>query len=98
VSFNRRAVVFSFAAGLVVFCAIQDRVTAAGTQQYVEMQRMALAGAAPPVRVDDVMAPAIRSSLRQGLLWGSLAAAVGLTAALQALRLAAAVARRSARG
>lgn len=75
------------AAAIVVFCVVQDRLTAAGARRYVALQRAALAGRAPAVTVDEVMGPAVDRSVRQGLLWGAgvLAAGLGL-AALQANR------------
>jgi hypothetical protein len=85
----RRVAEFAFVAAAVVFCVVQDRVTAAGVREYVERQRQALAGPegmplrrsgkqAPAVRLDDVMGPAKRRSVEQGLLWGGVAGAVGL--------------------
>jgi hypothetical protein len=88
---NGRAVVFAFVAAIVVFCVVQDRVTAAGARRYAALPRAALAGTGPPVTVDEVMSPSVRSSVRQGLLWSSGMAAVGLAGA-------AAVARRTRRG
>ena len=74
-----RAVMLAvFVAATVVFCVVQDRLTAAGARQYVERQRQAMAGDAPPVTIDEVMAPAVGRSVRQGLLWGGLVAAGGV--------------------
>ncbi|MBI4266141.1 MAG: hypothetical protein HY657_17335 [Acidobacteria bacterium] len=83
----RTIVVLAVAAAIVVFCVVQDRLTAAGARRYVALQRAALAGRAPAVTVDEVMGPAVDRSVRQGLLWGAgvLAAGLGL-AALQANR------------
>ncbi len=78
-------VVLTLLAALVVFCVVQDRITAAGAREYVRLQR---AGA--PVTVDDVMKPAVRRSVRQALLWSALVVGSGLTGA-------AIVARRSRR-
>lgn len=83
---DSRAVVFAFVAAFVVFCVVQDRVTAAGATRYAEAQRAAIAGSAPPVTVDDVMGPAVRRSLRQGLLWGGLAGVVGFAGAASVVR------------
>jgi len=58
----------TLAAALGVFCIVQDRVTAAGARRYVALQRAALAGAANPVTIDEVMGPAIARSVRLGLL------------------------------
>ena len=82
----RALIVLTFAAALVVFSIVQDRVTAAGARQYVTLQREALAGRASPLTVDEVMRPAIERSVRQGLLWGSLVLATGLTVAAAARR------------
>jgi hypothetical protein len=62
--------VYAFLAATVVFCVVQDRVTAAGVRQYVALQRDAIAGRGPAVRIDDVMIPARRRSVEEGLLWG----------------------------
>ena len=88
---HRRVAVFAFAAAVVAFCVVQDRGTAAGARQYVTLQRAALAGGGPAVTVDEVMVPAVRQSVRDGLLWGGAVGAVGLAAA-------AAAARRTRRG
>ena len=77
----RALVVTAFLAGVVVFCVVQDRVTAAGARQYVLLQRAALEGRGAPVTIDEVLEPAVRSSVRQGLLAGGLVAAVGLVGA-----------------
>lgn len=80
--FGRRALLWlPFAAALVVFCIVQDRVTAAGARSYVAQQREALAGRAAPVTIDQVMRPAVARSVRQGLLWGGIVLMVGLGAA-----------------
>jgi len=73
-----RVAVFTFVAAAVVFCVVQDRVTAAGVRQYVALHRAAIAGRGPAVRLDDVMAPARRRSVRQGLAWGGGVWAFGL--------------------
>jgi hypothetical protein len=65
--------VFPFAAAIVVFCIVQDRVTAAGARRYVQLQQAAAAGADRAATLDEVMRPAIRDSVRQGLLWGAVA-------------------------
>ena len=76
---------FAFVAAAVVFCVVQDRVTAAGVQEYVARQRQALAGSpgtpagqGPALRIDDVMGPAKRRSLEQGALWGGVTGIVAL--------------------
>jgi hypothetical protein len=77
----RRVAEFAFVAAALVFCVVQDRVTAAGVREYVARQRQAIAGPGrqgPAVRIDDVMGPAKRRSVEQGLLWGGVAGAAGL--------------------
>jgi hypothetical protein len=64
-----------------VFCVVQDRVTAAGARRYVDRQRATIAAGAPPIAIEDVMAPARRQSVEQGLLWGGGVLAAGLVAA-----------------
>ena len=59
-------------AALVVFAVVQDRVTAAGARRYVALQRDAIAGRGQPVTVDEIMQPAIRRSVQQGLLWSGV--------------------------
>ncbi len=86
-----RVVVFSFVAALVVFCVVQDRVTAAGAREYVRLQGAALAGAGPPVTIDDVMKPAVRHSVREALRWSGLVLSAGLVGA-------GVIARRRGRG
>ena len=88
---SRRVVVFSFVAAFGAFCIVQDRVTAAGARRYVRLQRAAIAAGGPAVTIDEVMSPAVRASVRDGLL----SAAGTMTAGLG---VAAAVARRSRRG
>jgi hypothetical protein len=82
--------VFTFVAAGVVFCVVQDRVTASGVRQYVALQRAAIAGRGPAVRLDDVMGPARRRSAQQGLAWAGVVWAAGIGSA--------AIVRRSRRG
>lgn len=77
----RTIVLMTLAAAIVVFAAVQDRVTASGVREYVAHQRAALAGAAAPVTIDEVMRPAVERSVRQGLLWGGVVLIAGLGAA-----------------
>ena len=77
----RRVVVFSFLAALVAFCIVQDRVTAAGARRYVSLQRAAIAGRGPAVTIDEVMGPAVRASVRDGLASAAGALAIGCAAA-----------------
>jgi len=74
-------------AALVVFAAVQDRITASGARRYVAIQRDALAGRTQLVTVDEIMRPAVRRSVQQGLIWGGLVLVGGIG-------VAAAVARR----
>lgn len=66
----RRILIATAMAAVVVFAVVQDRVTAAGARRYVALQRVALAGGAHAVTVDEIMRPAVAQSVRQGLLWG----------------------------
>ena len=85
-----RVVVFTFVAALVVFCIVQDRLTAAGAREYVRLQRAAIAGTGPAVTVDAIMKPAVRRSVQEALLWSGVVMGGGFA-------VAAAVARRSRR-
>ncbi len=84
--FDRRVAVFSFAAAVVTFAVVQDRGTAAGARRYVTMQRAAIAGDGPAVTVDEIMEPAVRASLREGLCWAGGVTAAGLASAAAAAR------------
>ena len=64
-------------AALVVFAAVQDRVTADGARRYVALQRGALEGRGHLVTVDEIMRPAIERSVRQGLMWGGVVLVAG---------------------
>ena len=66
---------------LVVFAAVQDRVTAAGAREYVAQQRLVMAGRSTPPRIDTVMAPAVRRSVRDGLIWFVVVMAGGVVVA-----------------
>ena len=77
----RTILVVTFVAALVVFAAVQDRVTAAGAREYVARQRLAFAGRLTPVTIEEVMEPAIRRSVRDGLIWSGLVMAGGLAVA-----------------
>ena len=80
---------FTFLAAVVVFCVVQDRLTAAGADRYVRLSRAAAAGG-PAVTIDQVMTPAVGHAVRVALLWSGAVVGCGLTGA-------AAVARRSRR-
>ena len=81
----RSVLLASAVASLAVFCAVQDRVVAAGVGRYLDMKRQALAGRGPDVSVDEVLQPAVRDSVRRGLLWGGgvLMAGCGLAFAVR---------------
>jgi hypothetical protein len=68
----------TIAAAVAVFLIVQDRITAAGARRYVDMQRAAYPDASPALSIDDVMGPAIRRSVQQGLLWGGIVLVSGL--------------------
>jgi hypothetical protein len=65
----------------VVFCIVQDRVTAAGARQYVELQRVAAAGGRHPVTVEEIMRPAVRRSVAEASAWSALVMVAGATVA-----------------
>jgi LPXTG-motif cell wall-anchored protein len=77
----RRWVLFSCLAAVVVFAVVQDRVTAGGARSYVALQRQALASGGPAISVDDVMRPAVRRSIEQGLVWGGAVLVAGIAGA-----------------
>jgi len=74
----RAIVMLTAVAALVVFAIVQDRVTAAGARRYVSLQRDALAGRGQAVTIDEIMRPAIRRSVQQGLLWAGVVVVSGL--------------------
>ena len=76
-----RVAVLTIFVAFAVFCIVQDRVTAAGARRYVDVQRAALRGEGALATIDEVMRPAIRSSVTQGLGWSGAVAAVGLAGA-----------------
>jgi hypothetical protein len=71
----------TFVAALVVFAAVQDRVTASGAREYVRAQRAALAGRGTPVTIDQVVAPAVRRSVRDALAASGAVAIIGVLGA-----------------
>ena len=77
----RAVLLVAFCAAIVVFCVVQDRVTAGGARQYVTLQRSALAAGTPLVTIDEVVRPAVRRSVRQGFLWSGLVIGGGLVLA-----------------
>ena len=68
----------SLLAGVVVFCAVQDRVTAAGARRYVALQREALAGNGRLVTIEEAMGPAVERSVRLASLAGGAVVAAGV--------------------
>ena len=77
----RVILIVSALAALVVFAAVQDRVTAAGARRYVALQRDAMAGHGRAVTVDEVMRPAIERSVHQGFMWGGAVLVAGASVA-----------------
>jgi hypothetical protein len=77
----RVILIVSALAALVVFAAVQDRVTAAGARRYVALQRDAIAGHGRAVTVDEVMRPAIERSVQLGLMWGGAVLVAGASVA-----------------
>jgi hypothetical protein len=73
--------VFSFVAAVVVFCVVQDRLTARGAREYVRRQQAAFAGTGPAVTIDQVMKPAVRRSVLAGFRWSGVVMAAGLVTA-----------------
>ena len=73
-----RAVAFTCIAAIVVFAAVQERLTVAGVGQYVSAYRDAAAGRRPPVTIDEIMKPAVTRAAWQGALWGSVVLIAGL--------------------
>jgi hypothetical protein len=72
-----RGLVITAVAAFVAFCLVQDLVTAAGARRYVWIQQEAMAGHTHPVTVDEVMTPAIRASVRDGLLSAGAVVVIG---------------------
>ena len=59
-------------AAFATFCFVQDLVTKEGTSEYVRRYKQA-----SPMRVDQVMRPAVDRSVRDGLAGAAGVAAVG---------------------
>jgi hypothetical protein len=74
----RRLVGLTFLAALAVFCVVQDRVTAAGATRYALGALAAIDRHEPAAPIDSVMRPAIRQSVRSGLVSAGLVLAAGL--------------------
>jgi hypothetical protein len=65
-------------AAILTFCLVQDAETSAGVGRYLTAQRAALAGQGPHVTVDEVMGPANRRAVREGMAWSGRVAMAGL--------------------
>jgi hypothetical protein len=65
-------------AALITFCLVQDAETSAGVGRYIEAQRAASAGRGPRVTIDEVMGPANRLALREGMMWSGRIAMAGV--------------------
>ena len=74
----RRLVVLTLVAAFVVFCIVQDRVTAAGASRYARQALAAIDHHQPVASIDSVMRPAIRQSVRLGLAAAGLVLVTGL--------------------
>ena len=74
----RRLVVVTGVAAFVVFCIVQDRVTAAGASRYALQALAAIDGHQPVASIDSVMRPAIRQSVKLGLASAGLVLVTGL--------------------
>jgi hypothetical protein len=69
-------------AAVITFCLVQDAETSAGVGRYISAQRAALAGNGSRVTVDEIMGPANRLALREGMAWSGCVAMAGLIAIL----------------
>ena len=65
-------------AAILTFCIVQDAETSAGVGRYLMAQRTALAGQGPRVPIDEIMGPANRLAVREGMAWGGRVAMAGL--------------------
>jgi hypothetical protein len=65
-------------AAVITFCLVQDAETSAGVGRYISAQRVALAGHGPRVTVDEIMGPANRQAVREGMRWSGRVAMAGL--------------------
>jgi hypothetical protein len=65
---RRTILIATCVAAVVVFAAVQDRVTASGARHYAAAQRAALSTGAAPVTIDQVVEPAVHRSVHIGLL------------------------------
>jgi hypothetical protein len=83
---TRTILLITAAAATMTFAVVQDRITAAGARRYVSLQREALARGDAPVTIDEVVRPAVRESVHQGLVWSSVVLAAGVAVAAFAAR------------
>jgi hypothetical protein len=65
-------------AATLTFCLVQDAGTSAGVGRYIEAQRAARSGQGPRVTIDEVMGPANRLAVREGMAWSGRVAMAGL--------------------
>ena len=63
-----RVLAFAAIAALTVFVVAQDRIVTSGVGRYIDLKRTQLAGRGPDVAIADVMQPAVRRSVRFGLI------------------------------
>ena len=63
---------------MFTFCLVQDGETSAGVGRYLTAQRAAMAGQGPRVTVDEIMGPANRLAVREGMAWSGRVAMAGL--------------------
>jgi hypothetical protein len=77
----RTGILAALMAAFVVFCVMQDRITAAGARQYVALQRAAWAGQGAPVTIAAIVEPAVSRSVRVALMWSGLVFLLGAGAA-----------------
>ena len=77
----RRLLALTFLAAFAVFCVVQDRVTAGGAQQYALQALAAIDRHEAVAPIDSVMRPAVRRSVRLGLLSANGVLIVGIAAA-----------------
>ncbi len=75
---RRGVLVVTALLAVATFACVQDRVTAAAARRYVAEHRAASAASPAAERIEDVMAPAVRSSVHWGALGSAIVAAVGL--------------------
>jgi len=69
-------------AAVIAFAIVQDRETSEGVGRYITAQRAARAGQGPRVTIDEIMGPANRLALRDGMAWGGRVAMAGLIGVL----------------